>query len=35
MVEQNLRDFRSVHKAMNSSLNLETLAVTNEKSKVQ
>ena len=26
MVEQNLRDFRSVHKALNSSLNLETLA---------
>src|SRR5271157_1762819 len=26
MVEQNLRDFRSVHKALNSSLNLEDLA---------
>ena len=35
MVEQNLRDFRSVHKALNSSLNLETLAVSNEKSKEQ
>jgi flagellar protein FlaI len=35
MVEQNLRDFRSVHKALNSSLNLETLAASNEKSKVQ
>ena len=35
MVEQNLRDFRSVHKALNSSLNLETLASANEKSKVQ
>jgi archaeal flagellar protein FlaI len=34
MVEQNLRDFRSVHKALNSSLNLETLAAANEKSKV-
>jgi archaeal flagellar protein FlaI len=32
MVEQNLRDFRSVHKALNSSLNLETLAVSNKKS---
>jgi len=35
MVEQNLRDFRSVHKALNSSLNLETLAASNEKSKVE
>jgi flagellar protein FlaI len=35
MVEQNLRDFRSVHKALNSSLNLETLAASNEKLKVQ
>jgi hypothetical protein len=35
MVEQNLRDFRSVHKELNSSLNLETLAVSNEKSKEQ
>ena len=26
MVEKNLRDFRSVHKALNSSLNLEELA---------
>ena len=26
MVEQNLRDFRSVHKALNSSLNLADLA---------
>jgi flagellar protein FlaI len=32
MVEQNLRDFRSVHKALNSSLNLENLA-SNEISK--
>ena len=35
MVEKNLRDFRSVHKALNSSLNLETLAASNEKLKVQ
>ena len=35
MAEQNLRDFRSVHKALNSSLNLETLAASNEESKVQ
>ena len=26
MVEKNLRDFRSVHKALNSSLNLAELA---------
>jgi flagellar protein FlaI len=35
MVEQNLRDFRSVHKALNSSLNLETLATSNKKSVEQ
>ena len=35
MVEQNLRDFRSVHKALNSSLNLATLAAEKESSKVQ
>jgi archaeal flagellar protein FlaI len=35
MVERNLRDFRSVHKALNSSLNLETLALSNKNSKVQ
>lgn len=35
MVEKNLRDFRSVHKALSSSLNLETLAASNEKSKVK
>ncbi len=34
MVEQNLRDFRSVHKALNSSLNLANLAA-NEALKVQ
>ena len=35
MVEQNLRDFRSVHKALNSSLNLSSLAAQNETSKEQ
>jgi hypothetical protein len=35
MVEQNLRDFRSVHKALNSSLNLANLAAANEVSKVK
>jgi flagellar protein FlaI len=35
MVEQNLRDFRSVHKALNSSLNLANLAAANEASKVK
>jgi hypothetical protein len=34
MVEQNLRDFRSVHKALNSSLILSDLAAK-EQSKVQ
>jgi archaeal flagellar protein FlaI len=34
MAEQNTRDFRSVHKALNSSLNLSKLAVPNEASKV-
>jgi len=34
MVEKNLRDFRSVHKALNSSLNLEELAAE-EQAKVQ
>jgi len=33
MVEQNMRDFRSVHKALNSSLNLASLAAQNESSK--
>jgi flagellar protein FlaI len=35
MAEQNLRDFRSVHKALNNSLNLAALATSNETSKVQ
>ena len=36
MVAQNLRDFRSVHKALNSSLNLEQLAIKNiESSEVK
>jgi flagellar protein FlaI len=38
MVEQNLRDFRSVHKALNSSINLANLAAAaaaKEASKVQ
>ena len=35
MVERNLRDFRSVHKALNSSLNLAALEAANENSKEQ
>lgn len=33
MVEQNLRDFRSVHKALNSSLNLEDLEAKKEEAQ--
>jgi flagellar protein FlaI len=35
MVEKNLRDFRSVHKALNSSLNLASLVAEKDSSKVQ
>jgi archaeal flagellar protein FlaI len=35
MVEKNMRDFRSVHKALNSSINLANLAAANEAKKGQ